>query len=181
MRSALAAVLFIASSGTAIAADNGFYLGGAVGNANVEIDDFAGVTSDDFKGDDTGYKLIAGIRPLDWLAVEAAWVDFGDVEDRITFQSQDIPVSIEGDGISAFAVGFLPIGPVDLFAKGGLISWDSKISGDFDDDDGADLAYGVGAQFRVWSISLRAEYEIFDVDGVDDLSMLSVGATFTFL
>jgi hypothetical protein len=182
MRNALAAgLLFIASSGTAIAADNGFYLGGAVGNANVEIDDFAGVTSDDFKGDDTGYKLIAGIRPLDWLAVEAAWVDFGDVEDRITFQSQDIPVSIEGDGISAFAVGFLPIGPVDLFAKGGLISWDSKISGDFDDDDGTDLAYGVGAQFRVWSLSLRAEYEIFDVDGVDDLNRLSVGVTFTFL
>jgi hypothetical protein len=33
----------------------------------------------------------------------------------------------------------------------------------------------------VWSISVRAEYEVFDVDDVDDLSMISVGATFTFL
>jgi hypothetical protein len=182
MRSALATgLLLLVSSGAAIAADNGFYLGGSVGNANLEIDDIAGVSEADFKGDDTGYKLIAGIRPLDWFGVEAAWVDFGDAEDRIRFQNQDIPVSIEGDGISAFAVGFLPIGPVDLFAKGGLISWDSKISGDFDDDDGTDLAYGVGAQFRVWSISVRAEYEVFDVDSVDDLSMISVGATFTFL
>jgi hypothetical protein len=182
MRSAIAAgLLLLASSGAAIAADNGFYLGAAVGNANLEIDDFADITSDDFKGDDTGYKLIAGIRPLDWFGVEAAWVDFGDAEDRIRFQGQDIPITISGDGISAFAVGFLPVGPVDLFAKGGLISWDSKISGSFDDDDGTDLAYGVGAQFRVWSISLRAEYEVFDVDSVDDLSMISVGATFTFL
>jgi hypothetical protein len=174
-------LLLLASNGAATAADNGFYLGASVGNANLEIDDLAGISEADFKGDDTGYKLIAGIRPLDWLAVEASWVDFGDAEDRIQFQSQDIPLRISGDGISAFAVGFLPIGPVDLFAKGGIISWDSKISGDFDDDDGTDLAYGVGAQFRVWSISLRAEYEIFDVDDVDDLSMISVGATFTFL
>ena len=48
-------------------------------------------------------------------------------------------------------------------------------------DDGTDLAYGVGAQFRVWSLSLRAEYEKFDVDDVDDLNMVSVGFTFTFL
>jgi hypothetical protein len=182
MRSAIAGgLLLLASSGAAIAADNGFYLGAAVGNANLEIDDIADIEGADFEGDDTGYKLIAGIRPLDWFGVEAAWVNFGDSEDRIRIQNQDIPVTIEGDGISAFAVGFLPVGPVDLFAKGGLISWDSKISGSFDDDDGADLAYGVGAQFRVWSISLRAEYEVFDVDSVDDLSMISVGATFTFL
>ena len=86
-----------------------------------------------------------------------------------------MPLKAEGDGISAFVVGFLPIGPVDLFAKGGLISWDTKVSGF--DGDGTDLAYGVGAQFRVWSIGIRAEYEVFDVDDVEDLSMVSIGAT----
>jgi hypothetical protein len=55
------------------------------------------------------------------------------------------------------------------------------VSGDLRSDDGTDLAYGVGAQFRVWSLSLRAEYEVFDVDDVDDLNMISVGFTFTFL
>ena len=58
----------------AVAADNGFYLGGSVGQANLKIDDLIGglLPDDDFDGDDTGFKLIAGIRPLDWLAVEAA-------------------------------------------------------------------------------------------------------------
>jgi hypothetical protein len=66
-----------------------------------------------------------------------------------------------------------------------VINWDSKLNArDLDvsvSDDGTDLAYGVGAQFRIWSLSLRAEYEIFDIDGADDVNMLSVGVTWTFL
>ena len=160
----------------AVAADNGFYLGGSVGQANLKISDITdGISTADFDADDTAFKLIAGIRPLDWLGVEAAYVNFGEPEDTVLNQK----LKADGDGISAFAVGFLPTGPVDLFAKVGLISWDSKISGSFNDD-GTDLAYGVGAQFRVLSLSIRAEYEKFDVSDVD-LDMISVGVTYTFL
>ena len=176
------AILFAAALLTlpvlpAVAADNGFYLGGSVGQANLKIDDLTDNTfaDDDFDGDDLSYKLIAGIRPLDWLGVEAAYVNFGEPEDTVLGQK----LKADGDGISAFAVGFLPTGPVDLFAKVGLISWDSKISGSFDDD-GTDLAYGVGAQFRVLGLSIRAEYEKFDISDVD-LDMISVGVTYTFL
>jgi hypothetical protein len=48
-------------------------------------------------------------------------------------------------------------------------------------EDGNDLAYGVGAQFRLLSLAVRAEYEVFDVDRVDNLNMLSIGLTYTFL
>jgi OOP family OmpA-OmpF porin len=102
-------------------------------------------------------------------------VNFGEPEDTVLGQK----LKAEGDGISAFAVGFLPTGPVDLFAKVGLIAWDSKISGTFDDD-GSDLAYGAGAQFRVLGLSIRAEYEKFDISDVD-LDMISIGVTYTFL
>ena len=175
------AILFAAALLTlpvlpAVAADNGFYLGGSVGQANLKIDDLSdGISTADFDADDTAFKLIAGIRPLDWLGVEAAYVNFGEPEDTVLGQK----LKADGDGISAFAVGFLPTGPVDLFAKVGLISWDSKIGGSFDDD-GTDLAYGVGAQFRVLSLSVRAEYEKFDISDVD-LDMISVGVTYTFL
>ncbi len=175
MRKAILAAALLVASGSALAADNGIYIGGSVGKANLEIDNLAGIDEADFEGDDTGYKFIVGIRPLDWFGVEASYVNFGEAEDTVLGFS----LEAEGDGISAFGVGFLAVGPVDLFAKGGLISWDSKVTGF--DEDGTDLAYGVGAQFRVWSISVRAEYEIFDVDDVDDLSMISIGATFTFL
>ena len=160
----------------AVAADNGFYLGGSVGQANLKIDDLSdGISTADFDADDTAFKLIAGMRPLDWLGIEAAYVNFGEPEDTVLGQK----LKADGDGISAFAVGFLPTGPVDLFAKVGLISWDSKISGSFDDS-GTDLAYGVGAQFRVLGLSIRAEYEKFDISDVD-LDMISVGLTYTFL
>ena len=161
----------------AVAADNGFYLGASVGQANLKIDDLTNgqLADDDFDADDTAFKLIAGIRPLDWLGVEAAYVNFGEPEDTVVGQK----LKADGDGISAFAVGFLATGPVDLFAKVGLISWDSKISGSFDDD-GTDLAYGAGAQFRVLGLSIRAEYEKFDISDVD-LDMVSVGVTYTFL
>jgi opacity protein-like surface antigen len=160
----------------AVAADNGFYLGGSVGQANLKISDITdGISTADFDADDTAFKLIAGIRPLDWLGIEAAYVNFGEPEDTVLNQK----LKADGDGISAFAVGFLPTGPVDLFAKVGLISWDSKISGSFDDS-GTDLAYGVGAQFRVLGLSIRAEYEKFDISDVD-LDMISVGLTYTFL
>jgi opacity protein-like surface antigen len=174
------AILFAAALLTlpmlpAAAADNGFYLGASVGQANLQIDDLANISTADFDGEDTAFKLVAGIRPLDWLAVEAAYVNFGEPDDTVL----GLPLEAEGDGISAFAVGFLPTGPVDLFAKAGLISWDSKIGGSFDDD-GTDLAYGAGLQFRVLGLSIRAEYEKFDISDVD-LDMISIGLTYTFL
>ena len=179
MRKAIlfAVALFALPALPAVAADNGFYLGASVGQANLKIDDLTNNTfnDDDFDGDDMAFKLIAGMRPLDWLGVEAAYVNFGEPEDTVV----GTKLKADGDGISAFAVGFLGTGPVDLFAKVGLISWDSKISSGFDDD-GTDLAYGAGAQFRVLGLSIRAEYEKFDISDVD-LDMISVGVTYTFL
>lgn len=175
LTAALVPTALLGMTGPALAADNGIYIGGSVGQANVEVDDLSGFTTADFKGDDTGFKFIVGIRPLDWLAVEANYIDFGSPEDTV----MGTKVKADGDGITASVVGFLPLGPVDLFARAGLISWDTDVAGL--STDGTDLAYGVGAQFRVWSISLRAEYEIFDADEIDELNMISIGATFTFL
>jgi hypothetical protein len=169
----LPVIALLGFAATAGAADNGFYLGASIGQSNVKIEH--GLARVD--GDDTGYKLIAGIRPLDWLAVEASYIDFGTVKDGA--QKSD------NNGVSAFVVGFLPVGPVDLFAKGGLVKSDSSVHldglGKAFDSDGTDFAYGVGAQFRLLSLSLRAEYEVFDVKDVKDLNMLSVGLTYTFL
>src|SRR5687768_4776163 len=68
MRKAIlfAAALLALPALPAVAADNGFYLGGSVGQANLKIDDLTdGVGVQDFDADDTAFKLIAGIRPLD--------------------------------------------------------------------------------------------------------------------
>jgi hypothetical protein len=125
--------------------------------------------------------VILGWRPLDWLAVEGNYVDLGSADDDVLGEKVESDI----DGIALSAVGFLPVGPVDVFARVGVIDWDAEIAvPDLDfraKDDGTDLAYGVGTQFRVWGLSLRAEYERFDIGEADKVDMLSVGLTYTFL
>ncbi len=173
---ACVALSALAFSFSAQAADNGIYLGVGIGESNVQADSDA-IGAIDFDGKDTAWKAIAGIRPLDWLAVEASYVDFGKPDDD--------GVEVDADGFTAFAVGFVPVGPVDLFAKVGLINYDAKGSlenvGNVIDDEGTELAYGLGVQFRLLSLAIRGEYEKFDVDELDDADMLSVSVTYTFL
>ena len=173
MRKAIVATALVMASTASMAADNGIYLGASIGDANVEIDQ--GLAQVD--SDDTGWKFIAGIRPLDWFAVEASYVNFGEAEQG--------PLAAETDGITGFGVFFLPVGPVDVFAKAGLVSFDTTVEvdgfGDIYREDGTDLAYGVGVQFRLLSLGVRAEYEKFEIDDVEDANMLSIGVTYTFL
>lgn len=187
----------------AIAADNGIYIGGSIGqstfDASEKIRDDIVLPDQKLKFDvsETGYKLIGGWRFIDWLAVEANWVDLGSGSDNIKVFDGEVTdkfkVKSSVDGWSLSAVGFVPIGPVDLFARVGAFGWDAslKTGGLFEDgggrisDDGVDLTYGIGAQFRVWSLSLRAEYEVFDIGKIDSVNvdtadMFSVGVTWTF-
>ena len=168
-------------TGPALAADNGIYLGASVGQAGVQFEDTIEGVDFDYDADSTGFKGILGWRFLDWLAVEGNYVDLGSGDDRVAGEKIETDVS----GVSLSLVGFLPIGPVDLFARVGAVNWEADLesptTGLSASDDGTDLTYGVGAQFRVWSLSLRAEYEQFDVADADTVDMISVGVTWTFL
>jgi len=170
-----------ALSTAAEAADNGIYLGAGVGRSQVKSDDIEGIRNLDFDGSDLGWKVIAGIRPLDWLGFEANYVDFGEPDDTVA----GVKLRTEGHAVSGYAVGFFALGPVDLYGKLGAVRWDSELKhpelGKLLDADGTDLAYGVGVQFRLLSLGVRAEYEIFDVDDLDDANMVTVGVTYTFL
>lgn len=177
---ACAAALIALASFPSHAVDNGIYLGAGVGQSGVEFDDDFEGTDLDFDASATSYKVIAGWRFIDWLSVELNYVDLGTADDRV--QGQKIETDI--DGVSLSALGFLPIGPVDLFARVGAIDWSADLSVPgigSGSDDGTDFTYGVGAQFRVWSLSLRAEYEVFDISDADTVDMISASVTWTFL
>ena len=121
---------------SAQAADNGFYLGASVGRAGFEdiVEDF------DFDDDDVGWKAFAGFRFTNWLGAEASYIDFGEPSDTILGED----VVGEADALDIFAVGFVPVGPFDLFAKAGLATWDADFDiGDLDisaEHDGAVVA-----------------------------------------
>jgi len=174
-------VILALSSAPAFAVDNGFYFGASVGAGGVQFDQRFDGQRIDYDAGSTGFKAIAGWRFLDWLSVEANYVDLGSGEDRIAGEKVETDVS----GASLSMVGFLPVGPVDLFARAGAIDWSADVTlAGLDlkgSDDGTDLTYGVGAQFRIWSLSFRAEYELFDIADADTVDLVSVGVTWTFL
>ena len=170
---ALAVALGLAAvSFPAAAADNGIYIGGSVGASNLKESDL------DFSSNATGFKVIAGWRFIDWLSIEGNYVDFGSGSDSVGGEK----IKTDGNGLSVSAVGFLPLGPVDLFARVGVFDWSAHLSSDSIGkfgDNGTDITYGAGAQFRIWSMSLRGEYERFDLSGTD-VDLFSVGFTWTF-
>ena len=182
MRTLFLAVTLVLASAAAQAADNGFYLGAGVTQVKLEDvgDDFDAGDLDEFEIDDTAFKIIAGFRPLDFLAVEANYVDLGSADENIG----GVQFSADAKAFGAYALGFFPIAIVDLYAKAGLVRWETEASagGLFQiDDDGTEFAYGAGAQVRLGSLAARLEYEQFDVDNTDGVELLSLALTWTFL
>jgi hypothetical protein len=171
------------TAGSAVAADNGFYLGASVGQTTLAIDDIEiDVDEFDFDADDTSYKIFVGYRILTFFAVEGSYVDFGRFEDG----PGDASLEADLSGFNAFAMGMLPLGIADIFVKAGAIAWDADLEAaaaglsQRESESGTDPAYGVGAQFRIRSFAVRAEVEFFDVEDADDLYMISVWGSFTF-
>jgi opacity protein-like surface antigen len=201
MRWLVLPVALCAVSPAAFAMDpslRGFYIGGAIGDATVEVED--DWTGDKFDGDDTGFKIIAGYRIIDWVAVEVNYSDYGNPVDR--FLGADVEMSFEGTSISA--LGMLPLGNFDLFGRLGI----SRVSGDLrvarfnfsDSNEETEPMIGLGAQFRPnpnLAIRLELEGVLLDAsnnddddddffvdrdddDGGDWVSMLSLGVTYKF-
>ncbi len=175
-RATIAALILMFASLSSVAADNGFYLGAAVGQGNVDSEniDF-GAFLDQVDGDDTAFKVIAGFRPLDLFAVEVNYVDLGTAEDG--------NVRADTTGFDAFALLFLPIPVVDIFFKAGVITWDQDFSTAVSSvsTDGTDFAYGAGVGLGFGSLAARLEYERFEIEHTDTVDMISLGLTWTFL
>jgi len=162
-------------------ADSGFYLGGSVGQAGVEVEDTSGIQPLTFDEEDFAWKAFGGYNfdlPVINLAIEGGYVNLGSPSgDLLGLETQ-----IDVDGIDVFGVLGVDLGPLGVFAKYGMVSWDAEITIDglSEAEDGSDPAYGVGAKIAIGSIDLRAEYELFDIEDAEDVSMISVGLVWTF-
>ena len=170
-------------------ANAGGYVGVGVGEATVEVD-----TSDidpafsDFDESDTAWKIFGGWMFTEHLGVEVAYMDFGDMDSNlgIPFLDGSEGIDVQADGFALYGVGKIPVGPVDLFGKLGMISYDVKASikniPGFEnvnaDDDGEEFAWGVGATWNIGAFGIRAEYEGFDI--ADEASLFTLSAQYSF-
>lgn len=172
--------LVCASALAQSAADNerGFYLGGGVGQFNLKLDsvdqtDNAIRRLDD---NDTAWKGFVGYRFAPFLAVEAAYVDFGRPKDRFTTAGSGGDFSAKVSGFEPSLVGTIPIGPLELFGKVGYLFYDVKASVDLDNGPGfdsssneQDFTYGggVGMTF-LGHLNARLEYQRIDSSVIND-------------
>jgi outer membrane protein with beta-barrel domain len=171
--------LILAFAGTAAqAADNGFYLGAGVSKSKIKD-----ITAANFDINDTAWKVIAGFRPIDLIAVEANYMDLGSETRTLG------PANAHADAkaFTAHALVYLPI-PVPflgVYGKAGLARW--ELNGDSNvgllrlDDRGTEFAWGGGAQLSFRSFSARLEYDNFNIKNTNGLDLYTLGFTWTFL
>jgi OOP family OmpA-OmpF porin len=145
------------------AIEPGWYIGGGLGDADVDRSGF---------DDDTAFKLFGGYKSGGPLAVEAAYVDLGEFDGR--------GAEFDVDGFQLAALGHLPLGEkFSLFGKGGVYFWDSDASG-AGDDDGTDITFGFGVLYATEKWGIRVEWERFDGTDPDDIDLLSVNGVLLF-
>jgi hypothetical protein len=176
------AAMLLAASTAAGAADSGFYIGAGVGEGSIKDQPSSASGTLSFDSKDTSYKAFVGYRftwlPILDLAAEAAYTDFGKPGQTSAGQNLDYKLS----GASGAGLVILPLGPLDLFGKVGVMSWslDKTVAGVSTSKSGTNAVYGVGVGFKIWRIGVRAEYEHFEVKEVDRAEMVSVSAVFQF-
>jgi hypothetical protein len=175
--------LAIFSLSPAAFADSGFFVGGSAGSATVSADfPDPGFGNDvNFDEDDFAWKVFGGYAfdlPVIDLGVEIGYFDLGSPSVDTLTGEYGASVS----GVSAFALAGVNLGPVGLFIKGGMTSWDADlVIADLPvAEDGSDPAYGVGLRLTFGSLEVRGEYEVIDIADADDVYMASLGLVWRF-
>lgn len=175
MKKSLVPALLIAPllGGIAAAADSGVTIGVALGQSEQALRE----SSINLKDEALGFKAFVGVRPIDLLAVELNYIDFGSASNAGT----------EADTRAAalFLIGYLPL-PLpllDVYGKAGAAAWKVDASNPLASfsESGSSFAWGAGAALRFGSFGVRLEYEKFNNSGNRNLELLSLGVTYTFL
>jgi hypothetical protein len=154
----------------------GGYVGASAGQGSTSFD--SGTGSPTFDSSAASYKVLGGYRMLKFFGVEGDYRDLGSQSDDMGGQD----MTVDTTSVDLFAVGVLPIGLFEVFGKAGYSMWDSDLSSVLgsSSDSGNDLAYGIGAGYAFGKVGVRVEYELFDIEDADNVSMFSVGAEFRF-
>ncbi len=215
LRQALVAAAFIVASigllhpGAASAEDD-WYVSASLGSLSLDYDG-ADLTSDlasrgwtitDVTVDDSGtaWKIVGGFNVNEYFALEAGFVDLGDVTTRYSTTIPPTEIDnilndtlavhpLQGDGWVTSAVLRWPVQDnLALTARAGWYFWESDVdvrvvtggTGSVSDrESGSDAMFGVGLEWQLnqqWSVT--AEYERYQLNEWIDVPF--VGVKFAF-
>jgi opacity protein-like surface antigen len=168
----------------------GIYVGAGVGRTALEQDYYQ------IDAHATGWKLLAGWRPISFLGVEAEYADLGNK--GVTTYGGTTHVSTDASATAAYVLGYLPVPLpwIDVYGKVGAARLKANTSaypypgvgtciapapcGPVSyDTSKSNIAWGGGLQFKVGRWAARADYERFD-GPQGNPSLLSVEGIFNF-
>ena len=173
----VATVLLAASPGFAKGLYVGVGLGSAFYSSEVEVDDIANEFQE-IDENSTAWKIFGGFSGNGILGVEGGYRDFGTAGTDVDGGHVETGIS----GWDVEALGRVRVAVVDVFAKVGMMFWDSEgsHSGVKTSDSGTDILWGLGAGMRLGPIGVRLEWESLTLGSPQDLSVVSLGATLGF-
>lgn len=175
----IAAALILSLPGSSLA-DSGFFIAASVGSARLS-DDFDGF---DIDSSSTAYRLTAGWRFNEYLALEGGYHNFGRFDQTIDFEGSPAEVTLKADGFTLGGIGNLSLDERwSLFARFGAFFWDgdadlNNVSAATPED--TNLYLGAGARFALnEQLSLTADGSQYQLDDTSS-SVLSVGIDLRF-
>jgi len=176
------ATVTLAASLTAFSAHaNGIYVGGGVGSATIQ-DSPGNSAGTHFDENDAAWKAFGGYRfdvlPIVSLSAEIGYRDLG----KPNASPGGVPVEYKLTGFDYAALAGVGLGPVEVYARIGGMQYDLKktIGATETKFDGNAPVYGIGAQFMLFGIGVRAEYEKIDIKELDSVDMITLSAFYKF-
>jgi hypothetical protein len=175
-------------------ADGGFYLGGGVGRARLEVENVVSTNSAAAftgEGNTTAWKVYGGWKAPALFGVEGGYYDFGKLDGGgVNIASSSLKMS----GLGAFGTLTLgiPLLPVEFIGKLGAVWWDGKLDVDGSgplagttvrrDKSAFAPAGGIGVQVGLFGLKARAEFERIesDSDGFKPVNLFTVSLNYTF-
>ena len=189
MRAVLAILAFVSSvlsTAPALADDNdagGLYVGIGLGDFSTGIDDISEVDEAnlDFDSDKSAERIFAGWRFNRVVALQLDRVDFKHSRDARNALNV---FSTHAEGFAPSVVGTLPLGPVEVFARAGILWYDLDIDRNntaLAHNSSRDPVFGAGIGVNLGEhLNLRAEYEVVEIDGLEDPNAVWVTAAWRF-
>lgn len=155
----------VAIATPAIAGDRPFHV--AVSAGRTDIGDIDSIAVDDSA---TAFSLATGYRFVDWLGIEAAYVNVGTVRSTV-----EIPAATQlkatADGFEVTMVARLPMGDAwAARARAGVFWWnsDASLGDESSNTNGNDLTWGLGVEYAFGpAFSVTADWTRHVVNDVD--------------
>jgi OOP family OmpA-OmpF porin len=188
----LASTVFLTAS--AMAEGTGWNIGASVGASTLDLDS-SSCGSYSCDKTDLGFKLTGGFTFTPNLAIELSYIDLGES----TFDTTSTTGSMSETGIAASGLVIYPINEFSLFAKAGVSSLKTKLTGSMPifssvsssgtkSSNDTNFAWGVGAGYAIASnISTVLEWERYKGEfsdlGISEshyVDLISIGAQYKF-